>query len=307
MNIIDLPGELLTHIFCMLNGFYSPVINSVHPYFKQANIIKHRKCIYILGGVVNPSFPIGLVEYYKRYINVTRYNDLLLDIYSNNVYCCNQYTIGFVDRHNRLLDGELLLLIDIIIIIKNVFSRNSLVLNEWLQRNLLINWGPGLNGFDNHRISLLMLEFGDISGLNGLWDRGYKFTPSGYRIVIKSRDIERFKWLLNKDILIDPYSFVNAISYRSDDIFYYLIDNCMMVRNNRVYVNTNADITIPFYWMIVAILKQRRLYILEYINNKVRINSILDVSDRDALDSNIYNYCGFEDVHFINRMREICL
>ena len=307
MNIISLPEELLTHIFCMLNRFYSPIINSTHPHFKQANIMKQRKSLYVLGGVINPMFPIGLVDYYRKYVTYAKYDDLLLDIYSRDIDRCNKYNIGFVQRRNRLLDGELLLPVDILIIIKNVFSRNCLVLNEWLQKNLLINWGQGLNGFDNHKVSLLMLEFGDIDGLEWLWERGYIFSQSGYLITIKSNDIKRFKWLVYKGINVDPYSFVNAVIYRCDDIFYYLIDKCMLVSGHRVFVNALEDISIPFYWMIVTIIKERRLYILEYVNNRVRINTVLDTIDKESLTYNIDNYCGLEDNQFIKRIREICL
>ena len=58
-----------------------------------------------------------------------------------------------------------------------------------------------------------MMEYGDIAGLDWLWERDYLFSDAGYRIAIKQGDYYKFRWLIDKEVKMDTYAGINALTY----------------------------------------------------------------------------------------------
>tara|TARA_Y100000389_G_scaffold204455_1_gene257111 strand:- start:9060 stop:9995 length:936 start_codon:yes stop_codon:yes gene_type:complete len=310
MNIIKLPEEILTFIFLKLNRFYSPLLNLVCHDFSVANTYKKYIKILQYNQIVYDIFPLSLVDFYKERIITNPFHELLLDIYSfdGNTKNINNYKIGFKERKFRYIErgGKQydLYLNGVIVIIANVFKKRSILLNQWLQNNLLINWKTYLDGFTNNKVSLLMSQYGDIDGMEWLWNRNYLYGDNSYRVIIKNRDIDKFLWLLNKQVPLDSLSILNSIVYGADLIFYYIWDKIIIVNHKFYYKDNFNDLEISFYWLIMNIIKYKRIDILKVISRIIKVNDYLKETDKniirercsyyddDELGASILRICG---------------
>ena len=257
MLVNSLPEEILTYIFLKLNRFYSPLLNLVCNDFRVANTYSKYIKILKYNQIVYDYFPLSLVHFYKERLIINPFYQLLLDIYSfnGNTRDINTYNIGFKDRKYRYIEKNGnkydLFLNDVIVIIANVFRKKSILLNQWLQNNLLINWKEYLDGFTNNKVTLLMSQYGDIDGMEWLWNRNYLYSDNSYRVIIKNDDIDKFLWLLNKRVPLDSVSILNTIVYGADHIFYYIWDRVIIVNQKFYYKDNQNDIEFSFYWLII--------------------------------------------------------
>lgn len=310
MKITEIPEEILTYIFLKLNRFYSPLLNLVCYDFRMANTYRMPIKILQYDYIIYDYFPLNLVDYYKKNILVTPLYGLLLDIFSfsGNPKNINSYNIGFKDRRYRYIEkGGIkkdIYLNDVILIVANVFRKRSNVLNQWLQNNLLINWREYLDGFTNNKVSLLMCQYGDIEGMEWLWNRSYLYGSNCYRVVIKDRNIDKFIWLLNKGIIMDSQSVINSIIYGVDSIFYYIWDRVVIVNRKFYYKDNMNDIEVSFYWIIMTIIKYKRVDILKVISRMVKIRDYLKVSDINI----IHERCSlYDDKELSERVIRLCV
>ena len=309
MLVNSLPEEILTYIFLKLNRFYSPLLNLVCNDFRVANTYSKYIKILKYNQIVYDYFPLSLVHFYKERLIINPFYQLLLDIYSfnGNTKDINTYNIGFRCRKFRYIEKNGnkydLFLNDVIVIIANVFRKKSILLNQWLQNNLLINWKEYLDGFTNNKVTLLMSQYGDIDGMEWLWNRNYLYSDNSYRVIIKNGDIDKFLWLLNKRVPLDSVSILNTIVYGADHIFYYIWDRVIIVNQKFYYKDNLNDIEFSFYWLIMNIVKYKRSDILKVISKNVKINDYIKPSEIDIIKERCSYY---DDKDAANEIIRIC-
>lgn len=309
MLISDLPEEILTYIFLKLNRFYSPLLNLVCNDFRVANTYSKYIKILKYNQIVYDYFPLSLVDFYKERLIINPFYQLLLDIYSfnGNTRDINTYNIGFKDRKYRYIEKNRnkydLYLNGVIVIIANVFRKRCILLNQWLQNNLLINWKEYLDGFTNNKVTLLMSQYGDIDGMEWLWNRNYLYCDNSYRVIIKNGDIDKFLWLLNKRVPLDSVSILNTIVYGADSIFYYIWDRVIIVNRKFYYKDNLNDLEFSFYWLIMNIVKYKRIDILNMISKIVKISDYIKPNEIDIIKERCTYY---DDQKLANEVIRIC-
>ena len=123
-------------------------------------------------------------------------------------------------------------------------------------------------------------------------------------MIIKNRDIDKFLWLLNKRVPLDSLSILNSIVYGADLIFYYIWDKIIIVIHKFYYKDNFNDLEISFYWLIMNIIKYKRIDILKVISRIIKVNDYLKETDKniirercsyyddDELGASILRICG---------------
>ena len=86
-------------------------------------------------------------------------------------------------------------------------------------------------------------------------------------------------------------SVINSIIYGVDSIFYYIWDRVVIVNRKFYYKDNMNDIEVSFYWIIMTIIKYKRVDILKVISRMVKIRDYLKVSDINI----IHERCSLYD------------